>query len=114
MGHIYKIIERTLWEKTSDSTMFYGAAIDLKDGYIHFSNLYQLAKTAEIHFANQDDLILICVEASTLGKALTYEPSRDGDLFPHLYAPLDRKLVVKARPLHRDVNGKIIFDELDT
>ena len=32
--------------------------------------------------------MLVAVDAEGLGAALRWEPSRGGDLFPHLYGPL--------------------------
>ncbi len=42
--------------------------------------------------------MVLAVEAEALGKALRWEPSRGGALFPHLYGPLDPVLVVGVRP----------------
>ena len=60
-----------------------------------------MPETAGKHFAGQDDLLLIAVAADRLGDALRYEPSRGGELFPHLYAPLPLSAVlwVKRLPL---------------
>ena len=62
-----------------------GAPIDVADGYIHFSTAQQASETAAKHFAGQDDLFLIAVEADTLGDDLKWEVSRGDALFP---APL--------------------------
>ena len=47
---------------------------------------------------------MLTIEADTLGAALKWEPSRGGDLFPHLYEPLDPALViaVSKAPLGAD------------
>jgi hypothetical protein len=34
---LYKIVTETLWQQARQSRRFRGAAIDLKDGFIHFS-----------------------------------------------------------------------------
>ncbi len=75
--------------------------MDRKDGFIHFSTRDQLAATARRHFAGQQDLVVLAVEAAALGSALRWEPSRGGALFPHLHGPLDcaRVLSVSAAPL---------------
>ena len=86
---VYKICPRDLWEKAQADGVFRGAAIDLTDGFIHFSTAAQAAETARRHFAGQDGLLLVAVEAAALGEALVYEASRGGDLFPHLYGDLD-------------------------
>ncbi len=110
---IYKIVPETLWQEARQTGSFHGAAIDLSDGYIHFSTAAQVKRTAELHFAGQAGLILVAVNADALGDALRFEPSRGGDLFPHLYAPLDFGNVIWEKPLPLDADGRHIFPELD-
>ena len=76
------------------------APIDLADGYIHFSTPSQVAETAAKWFATESDLVLVAVDPDRLGPALKWEPSRGGQLFPHLYRALrlDELLRVKALP----------------
>lgn len=104
LTRIYKILKRAEWEAARSAGSFGGAAIDLADGYIHFSAADQARETARRHFAAQDDLLLLAVDAASLGTALRWEPSRDGALFPHLYAHLPTDLVVEVRaaPLGAD------------
>ena len=85
---IYKICPKHEWDTALAVGSFDGSAVDLADGYIHFSTAEQVAETAARHFRNQSDLVLVAVAAADLGDALKWEPSRGGDLFPHLYAPL--------------------------
>ena len=93
MSRIYKILTRTDWLAAKAKGRFEGSAIDVADGYIHFSTAAQTQETARRHFAGQADLVLLEVEADDLGAALKWEPSRGGDLFPHLYAPLQARAV---------------------
>jgi uncharacterized protein (DUF952 family) len=76
--------------------VFEGSGVDLADGFIHFSTAAQAGETARRHFAGQADLVVLAVDAEGLGEALRWEPSRGGDLFPHLYGPLDVALVAKV------------------
>lgn len=76
-----------------------GAPIDLSDGFIHFSTAEQATETAAKHFAGESDLILAAVEADLVGNDLKWEPSRGGQLFPHLYRSLAIKDVVWAKRL---------------
>ena len=86
---IYKISPRAEWDAAITAGVFTGAPVDIADGFIHFSTAGQVSETAAKHFRGQTDLLLIRVDALALGEALRWEPSRGGDLFPHLYAPLD-------------------------
>ena len=109
---IYKICPASLWRETERAGRFRGAPVDLADGYIHFSSADQVVETAARHFAGQHDLMLIAVDPGALGPALKWEPSRGGDLFPHLYAELRLEAVKWARPLPLAPDGQHVFPPL--
>jgi uncharacterized protein (DUF952 family) len=102
---IYKILKRAEWEAAVRAGRFDGAAIDLADGYIHLSTAAQAQETARRYFAGQADLVLVRLDTEALGAAIKWEPSRGGDLFPHLYAPLDCALAEAVSPIALDGDG---------
>ena len=106
---IYKICPEALWREAEKAGRFDGAPVDLADGYIHFSTAEQVRETAAKHFAGQHDLLLVAVDAASLGGRLKWEVSRGGALFPHLYAPLDPSSVLWVRPLPAGADGVHIF-----
>jgi uncharacterized protein (DUF952 family) len=112
MPLIYKICSEALWREAERVGVFAGAAIDLDDGYIHFSTAAQAPETAARHFAGQGDLVLVAIDAGALGDGLRWEPSRGGDLFPHLYGPLRLDAVRWVRPLPLRPDGRHVFPEL--
>lgn len=109
---IYKIVPATLWQDALNRGEFKGASIDLTDGYIHLSTAEQARGTAARYFAGQGGLLLVAVDAEKLGDKLIYEPSRGGDMFPHLYAPLSFDAVLWAKQLPLDADGTHVFPEL--
>jgi uncharacterized protein (DUF952 family) len=96
---IFKILRSDEWAALRDNGDTAGAPIDVADGYVHFSTAEQAPETAAKHFAGQDDLFLLAVEAETLGAALKWEKSRGDALFPHLYRKLAMTDIVWAQPL---------------
>jgi uncharacterized protein (DUF952 family) len=92
--------------------MFFGSEIDRRDNFIHFSTAAQVIETAAKHFSGQKDLVLVAVDAAKLGDALKWEPSRDGALFPHLYAQLELAAVIRAEPLPLGPDGRHVFPPL--
>lgn len=112
MTIIFKICPALLWREAEKAGSFEGAPVDIQDGYIHFSTENQVYETAERHFAGQDGLLLVAVEADSLGEALRYEPSRGGDLFPHLYAALPLSAVRWVKPVPLGQDGRHIFPDL--
>ena len=111
MALVYKIATMAQWRAAESEGRFDGAPIDLADGYIHFSSAETVRETAAKHFAGQDDLLLVAVEAEKLGPALKWEVSRGGALFPHLYAPLALDDVSWTKPLPLGADGVHLFPE---
>lgn len=109
---IYKIVPEELWREARRKGTFDGAGIDLADGYIHFSTASQVRETAAKHFAGKEDLFLVAIDGGALGDALKYEPSRGGDLFPHLYEPLSMDAVLWETPLSTTSDGSHVFPDL--
>lgn len=112
MATIYKIVSADLWRAAEKAGLFTGAGIDIQDGYIHLSTAAQAKRTAELYFHGQQGLLLVAADGAELGDALKYEPSRGGDLFPHLYGHLPLEAVLWAKPLPLDAAGDHIFPEL--
>ncbi|CAI9411699.1 hypothetical protein ANOBCDAF_02511 [Pleomorphomonas sp. T1.2MG-36] len=111
---VYKIAPRALWEAAEATGVFAGASVDFEDGFIHLSSAAQVRETARLYFAGQGDLLLIGVGTAALGEALKWEPSRGGDLFPHLYAPLEFSAVDFVVPLPLGPDGVHQFPDLET
>jgi len=102
---IYKICTATEWRDAEARGSFTGSAVDIADGFIHFSTATQVEETARRHFAGQTDLVLVAVDPDALGDGLKWEPSRGGDLFPHLYGALKAKAVFAANSLPLGADG---------
>jgi uncharacterized protein (DUF952 family) len=105
---IYKICPAALWRAAEQTGVFHGSEVDRRDGFIHFSTAKQAAETVARHFAGQNDLLLIAVDASALGERLRWEPSRGGALFPHLYGPLDLTAVRRVDSLPLGPDGHVL------
>lgn len=104
---IYKILRRPEWDAFRTAGETAGAPVDLADGFIHFSTAAQVAETAAKWFATESDLVLVACNSSRLGAALKWEPSRGGDLFPHLYRNLTLADVVWDKSLPLGATGHI-------
>jgi len=107
----YKIVDAAEWRAAVAEGRYDGAAVDLADGYIHMSTEAQLAETARRHFAGRTNLLLLNVDLSRFGDDLIWEPSRGGELFPHLYAPLPVATVTASRALSVTADGEMTFED---
>jgi uncharacterized protein (DUF952 family) len=102
---IYKVCTASEWREASVGGVYRGSAVDVRDGFIHFSTRRQLEETLRRHFAGRRDLVLVRFAAVDLGERLRWEPSRGGDLFPHLYGELRVSLAREVSRLDVDADG---------
>ncbi len=109
---IYKVCPASAWREAERQGAYRGSADDTRDGFIHFSTASQLPGTVVKHFAGQTGLFLIAVDADALGDALKWEPSRGGELFPHLYGELDLGAVKEILDLRARSDGSHDIPEL--
>lgn len=105
MRAIYKICPASLWREAERLGTFTGSVDDRRDGFIHFSTAAQVPETLRRHFAGQRGLFLVTIDADTLGEALRWEPSRGGELFPHLYGDLDTGAALTVTELTTRADG---------
>ena len=85
---IYKICTKSELNDAKDKQKFEGSKKDLDDGFIHFSGEEQVKETLKKYYSNQKDLLLLKVDTLKLDH-LIWEQASDGNMFPHLYSPLD-------------------------
>jgi uncharacterized protein (DUF952 family) len=102
----YKVLSHADWAALNADT-FCGTSTDLTDGFIHLSTASQLTETVNRHFPGATNLILVAVDLTVLADAVRWEPSRAGQLFPHVYAPLSRRAVLAWCSLERHSDGSI-------
>src|SRR5271166_3418244 len=112
---IYKLLTAAEWGAAWAEGVYRGSEQDQRDGFIHLSTAAQIAETARKHFSGVPDLVLLAVDTDMIEKLhapenegeragqsgsspLRWEPSRGGDLFPHLYAMLPSAAVQSATP----------------
>jgi uncharacterized protein (DUF952 family) len=96
---VYKVCSAHEWVDAVAAGTYRGSNVDRRDGFIHLSTAAQLEETLRRHFAGQVDLVLVAVEPDALGAALRWEPSRGGDLFPHVYGELPVALALWVRAI---------------
>lgn len=109
MQIVYKILSEPEWRVAVAAGVFAGSAADRRDGFIHLSTARQLPGTAAKHFAGQTDLLLIAFREGDLA-GLRWEPSRGGDLFPHVYGEVPTRLALSVHRLPFE-NGAHLFPE---
>lgn len=108
---VFKVARAAEWETARATGVYRGSTDDLRGGFIHLSSASQLPGTLRKHFKGARDLILIAFEAGALAQSLKWESSRNGEAFPHLYAPLPVAKALWSRPIGCDDEGNPQIDE---
>lgn len=96
---IYHLARGADYRRAVEIGRYDGSAGDKADGFMHFSTAAQVRASAAKHRTGESDLILLAVDPDRLGDALKWEPARGGQLFPHLYAPLELARISWTAPL---------------
>lgn len=102
---IYKILRPHEWSGLQSDGQTAGAPVDIADGYVHLSTASQLPVTLDKHFADDTTVMVLTCEVTPFGDDLRWEPSRGGDLFPHLYRELRLADIVTSKELSRGASG---------
>lgn len=102
----YKVLTADEWAALA-ADAFQGAPIDKVDGFIHLSTAAQLAETIDRHFSGQAGLVIAAIDLAALGDSVRWEPSRHGELFPHVYASFTSQVVIAWCPLERSAGGTL-------
>ena len=78
-------------------------------GFIHASSRVQLPAVAALAFADDDaELCVLILETGTIvaaGTEVRYEDGGNGELYPHIYGPIDPAWVVDVVPAHLGADG---------
>jgi uncharacterized protein (DUF952 family) len=83
------------------------------EGFIHCSKPSQIVGVANTFYRGQQGLVLLVIDPSKLEPAVKWEPpaepepthAREGELFPHLYGPLNLDAVVNVIKFEPDADG---------
>lgn len=100
-------------------TGYYHADSLPAEGFIHCSKQSQIADVANRFYRGQQGLVLLVIDPSKLGSKLKWEPpaepepshARAGDLFPHVYGPLNLDAIVEVVAFEPDEDGNFSLPE---
>lgn len=116
---IYHITSRAAWTEARERGDYRAESLDT-EGFIHCSTESQVLPVTEKFYKGQDDLYLLVIEPALLSSDLKWEPPSggtpppgvpEGDLFPHVYGPINLDAVVKVFDLQANPDGKYTLPE---
>ena len=108
---IYHLAFRADWE-TGLATGEYRAPSLAEEGFIHASgDEDQMLRVASRLFAGRTDLLALDVDGERLSEdsPLVREPARSGEIYPHVYGPINPEAMVRVRALEPDADDPGVF-----
>ena len=106
MPTIYHLIDQASWE-SAKPTPEHRAESLATEGFIHCSeNVDQMLKVANRLYAGRADLLALEVDSERLTSPVKREASRSGEIYPHIYGPLNTDAVIKVWSLPLNADGK--------
>jgi len=89
------------------------------EGFIHCSTASQIVGVANTFYQGQRGLVLLVIDPDKLDANLKWEPpaepepthAREGELFPHVYGPINLDAVVNVIPFEPGEDGNFALPE---
>jgi uncharacterized protein (DUF952 family) len=118
---IYHITSRRAWRETMQRGEYRVESLEA-EGFIHCSTEAQVLPVAEKYYPGQRGLLVLMIDPARLSSDLRWEPPSGGtpppgvpagELFPHVYGPINLDAIVKVFDLETNPDGKYIVPALD-
>jgi uncharacterized protein (DUF952 family) len=92
---IYHIVLPEIWEQVRGERLYRHESL-ASEGFIHCSYEEQIEGVIERYYADRDELVILTIDTDKLAARLVAEPSTGGEIYPHIYGPLNVTAVVDA------------------
>jgi uncharacterized protein (DUF952 family)/RimJ/RimL family protein N-acetyltransferase len=91
------------WQQAQISGDYRASSLEAV-GFIHCSKPSQILKVANHYYPAARELVLLWIDPNKLRSELRWESS-DGDIFPHLFGPLNLEAVISVGDFSPDPDG---------
>jgi uncharacterized protein (DUF952 family) len=98
MARILHITTRSAWAAAQQAGAYRGDTLD-SEGFIHCSTPQQVIAVADARFRGQPDLVLLDIATDRVGPEIRWEAAENGQIYPHIYGPLNVDAVEQVLPL---------------
>ena len=110
---IYHLSSRQAWHEAQQRGDYRVESLE-SEGFIHCSTRTQVLPVAEKYYKGQQGMLLFMIDPALLSSELRWEPPSggapppgvpEGELFPHVYGPINLDAIVKVVDLESDPDG---------
>ena len=106
MTIIYHLTGREAWAEAQKADEYEAPSL-AEEGFIHCSgDEAQALRVTERLYAGVTGLQLLDVDTEKLNAGVKREPSRSGEIYPHIYGKINLDAVVRVRDLALDADGR--------
>ena len=97
-ARIFHITTREVWERQESTGSYRHESLDT-EGFIHCSSEGQVEATWRRIFGGESGLVILEIDVERLTSELRYEEGEPGELFPHVYGPLNVNAISSVNAL---------------
>ncbi len=99
MRRVYHMLKPDEWRKACEQGLYKAGSLE-SEKFIHFSQLNQIERVANLFYQDFQELLLLEVDPELCSAKWRNEDSEGtGELFPHLYGPLEVSAVKRIHNL---------------
>ena len=95
---LFHVVEREVWQAAEESGRYAPPSL-ADEGFVHLSTANQIHATIRRRFAGRVGLMLLTVDPERLTAEVRWEEGEPGQLFPHVYGPIELDAVTEVREL---------------
>ena len=92
---IYHIVLPETWEAVKHNSTYSAESLET-EGFIHCSYDHQLDGVIQRYYSAAPELMILKLDIGKLTSKLVSEPSTGGEVYPHIYGPINLNAVVSA------------------
>lgn len=106
MNIIYCLTPASYWATFADKTEYIPRDYE-EEGFIHATKgddlLYKVANRVYHNF--NEELLLLVIDEKRVTSEIKYEQAKDGNLYPHIYGPLNMDAIADVKAMYRTEEG---------
>ena len=107
---ILHICKKSAWNQAQNDGEYRGDTLE-SEGFIHCSTSQQVVEVADSLFKGAQDLLLLVIDERKVVSAIKFEDPGNGNLYPHIYGPLNLDAITKTVDFYPDLNGNFILPD---
>jgi len=103
---IYHIVLPEKWESVKHNSSYAPDSLET-EGFIHCSYDHQLDGVIGRYYSDAPELVVLKLEINKLTSKLVSEPSTGGEVYPHIYGPINLDAVADTEVRTRSDSDRV-------